>query len=363
MSEVKNNDDQQIEKFITEHTPAMLAYLDANLRYKYVNKAYAELFGKSTEDIVDSKTPKDLLCANAYDQSNIQIQAALQGEPQIFHRETQMPGGEKRYYFVNYQPDVEQGRVNGFLATIVDVTDARVPVSEIYSSHELLKKQNAQLTNFTHIVSHNLKSYARNLNMAIDLFVNATGENQKNNALELLQEIASGISSIILNVSEISRVQTNAELPVQRIVLFDYLERTIDLLSLQIEESKACVLNKIPADVAIDANPAYIDSIMQNILSNAIKYRHPERTPVIEITCNVAENEVTLLFKDNGLGIDLTKYGNKIFGIFQRFHKNPEAGGLGLFISKYQVEAMGGHIEIESESGIGSIFKVHLKKH
>ncbi|NJO00662.1 MAG: response regulator [Bacteroidia bacterium] len=97
---------------------------------------------------------------------------------------------------------------------------------------------------------------------------------------------------------------------------------------------------------------------MLNLLTNAIKYRSPERQPQVHLVSQKDQNEVTLTCQDNGLGIDLKKYGHKIFGLNQTFHGNANARGVGLFIIKNQIEAMGGSISVESEPGKGTKFNI-----
>jgi signal transduction histidine kinase len=106
--------------------------------------------------------------------------------------------------------------------------------------------------------------------------------------------------------------------------------------------------------------PAYLDSILLNLISNAIKYRSPDREATVEIYGG-PENGCTLLaVKDNGLGIDLDRHGKKLFGLYKVFHRNEDARGFGLYLTKSQVEAMGGRIQAESAVGTGSTFKVYF---
>ena len=101
------------------------------------------------------------------------------------------------------------------------------------------------------------------------------------------------------------------------------------------------------------------DSI--NFLTNAIKYRSDERLPEIKITATVEDQYVVLKIIDNGMGIDLKKYGKKLFHMYKTFHSNKDAIGLGLFITKNHIESMGGKVEVKSEVGKGSEFSIYLK--
>ena len=97
-----------------------------------------------------------------------------------------------------------------------------------------------------------------------------------------------------------------------------------------------------------------------NIISNSIRYKHPSRKPVININL-VEENNVKILeIADNGIGIDLARNGDKIFGMYKTFSNNADSRGIGLFITKNQIDAMGGSISVESELNKGTKFKIYI---
>ena len=105
--------------------------------------------------------------------------------------------------------------------------------------------------------------------------------------------------------------------------------------------------------------PEYLESILLNLITNAIRYKQPGRKPVIFIQTYTENDKDYLEVSDNGMGIDLDEYGEKMFGMYKSFHpNNPEAKGIGLFITKNQVEALGGTISVSSTLDIGTTFKI-----
>jgi signal transduction histidine kinase len=108
--------------------------------------------------------------------------------------------------------------------------------------------------------------------------------------------------------------------------------------------------------------PAYLDSILMNFITNAVKFRDPKREPEIRISTSVNEDYTILRIADNGLGIDLKKHGSKLFGMYKTFHENAEARGIGLYITKNQVEAMEGKITTTSKVGKGTTFNIHFNE-
>ncbi len=125
---------------------------------------------------------------------------------------------------------------------------------------------------------------------------------------------------------------------------------------------------KLEADIRIDNaawdtieySSIYLESILMNLLSNALKYCDPNRKPVI-IVRTAVENELkTLAVEDNGLGVDLEECGkDEIFKLHRIFHPEVPGGkGLGLFMTRNQVESMGGSITVDSIPGTGTTFTI-----
>jgi signal transduction histidine kinase len=134
-------------------------------------------------------------------------------------------------------------------------------------------------------------------------------------------------------------------------------------LSALAQQATVQIHNQVSPDTFVMGLPAYIESIITNFITNGIKYRREGDSPsYIRLSTAIEEDFVRLLIEDNGLGIDLAKYGKRLYEMYATFHKHKDAKGIGLFITKNQVEAMGGSIDVESEPGKGSRFIVSLRK-
>lgn len=144
------------------------------------------------------------------------------------------------------------------------------------------------------------------------------------------------------------------------LALDDVVKRSIDTLIPLANQSQVELINQVADDLKVRAIPAYLDSIVFNFITNGIKYRSPDSTGFVRINAYEEDEFVVVAFEDNGLGIDLERFGNKLFGMYKTFHDHHDSKGVGLFITKNQVEALGGKIEVESQVGVGSIFKVYL---
>jgi len=216
------------------------------------------------------------------------------------------------------------------------------------------------LLNFANIVSHNLKSYAGNLKSILELFVSANSEEEKKVTLSYLQSISKGFSATVKNLNEIAQLQSQSELKLEPVNIHQCATLAIEVLKIQIDSTHSVIHNNVDQDLTVVSNPAYMDSILLNLLSNAIKYRQPDQALVVEIQTEVKNNELLLTVKDNGRGINLEQHKNDIFGLYKTFHGNPDAKGVGLFITKWQIEAMNGRIEVMSEENKGTSFTVYF---
>lgn len=131
-------------------------------------------------------------------------------------------------------------------------------------------------------------------------------------------------------------------------------------MELPLQQADGTLVNEINKDLWFDYDQTYLDSILLNLLTNAIKYRDPERPLLITLKARQEGKKITLTVSDNGLGIDMTRYGDQLFGMYNTFHGNGDARGIGLFLIKNQVEVMGGHISASSSPGAGMTFTLEF---
>jgi PAS domain S-box-containing protein len=255
----------------------------------------------------------------------------------------------------------EENEIIGFLGIATDISWQKEKESELRESLDIIGEQNKRLLNFAHIVSHNLRSHSGNIAMLLSLYDDSETPEEKEEMVGHLKGISSALAESIKNLNEVVSIQTNINKQREKINLNKYIAKTIEILSGDINLKNGQIINNVPNDIEVDFNPAYMESVLLNFLSNGIKYKHPERNPVVTIDALHEDGKLILQIADNGLGIDLNKYGDKLFGMYKTFHGNSDAKGIGLFITKNQVEAMGGKIEVESEVNKGTTFKIFLK--
>ena len=254
-----------------------------------------------------------------------------------------------------------EGKPLRAIGTLKDITQLKEKEIELANTISIIGNQNNRLNNFAHIVSHNLRSHASNLKMLLDLFKNA-GQEEREEMIGHLEGISDGLTITISHLKDLVEIQTEIKNVKENLNLRQYLKHILNVLHNEIKKHAVNIEINIPLDVTVNYNPAYLESILLNFTTNAVKYSSPDREPMISYDFEIIDGQKVLSISDNGLGLDLNKHKNSLFGMYKTFHKNQNARGIGLFITKNQVEAMGGRIEVISELNIGTTFKIYFNE-
>lgn len=255
------------------------------------------------------------------------------------------------------------GEITNFIAQIVDISTQIKATNKLNRLNKIANKQNESLLNFAHIVSHNLRSHSTNLSMIYGFLNKENDVEEHANLMRMLGEASTSLNDTVFHLNEVIQVKTEAVDKLKKINICETLKSVQKNVMLLMEEKKAKCIVQIPENLHVLGISAYMDSIFLNLFTNSIKYSSPKRTPEIKIAIHkIHKDAVEIHFSDNGLGIDLKRHGDKIFGMYKTFHRNKDAKGIGLFLTKNQIEAMNGKIEIESEVDKGTLFKLFLEK-
>ncbi len=232
--------------------------------------------------------------------------------------------------------------------------------NELQKTLQILSEQNKKLLNFAHIVSHNLRSHAGNFKMLLDLIESEDDEELRAESMMHLRTNSNDLTETIANLKELVEIQSDLKPVKEHLILRNYLRKMLNLLAEEFARHNVEFRIDIPNDETVYFNPAYLESILLNFSTNAVKYSHPDKTPLIHYNFYYEDGMKVLSIADNGLGINLEKHGNALFGMYKTFHKHPNSRGLGLFMSKNQIEAMGGRITVDSQVNKGTIFKIYF---
>lgn len=246
------------------------------------------------------------------------------------------------------------------IGTHTDVTSQKIREQKLQETLDLVNNQKSKLLNFAHIVSHNLKNHTGNLSSLLKM--HAEDYLTTEETLSSIRIVSDELTTTIENLVDLVNIQVSTNIESQSLNVSEYFNKVVLLLSDDIKKEEVRIVNRIPDSLKVWFIPAYLDSILLNLTTNAIKYSDPLKEPMIEYYVEEEDGFDVLCVKDNGLGIDLEKYKDSIFGLYKTFHRNENSTGIGLYITKNQVEAMDGKVGVESVVGEGTVFKVYFKK-
>ena len=226
-----------------------------------------------------------------------------------------------------------------------------------------LTQNNKDLQQFSYITSHNLRAPLSNLTGLLNLIEDIPIEDSElkeilngfNKSTHLLNETINDLVKVII-------IKDSPSIQKEDLLLRDIFENVFIQLDFLISSQKPILKIDFEKAPYLNINKAYLESILLNLMTNAIKYKSESRKLKITVTSNKVGDDIVIVFIDNGIGIDLVRNKDKIFGLYQRFHNLPDGKGLGLYLVKSQVEAMGGIIHIESQVNKGTTFTLTFKK-
>ncbi len=229
---------------------------------------------------------------------------------------------------------------------------------ELAETNEELITHNHQLEQFAYITAHNLRSPVARILGLVSLL---NHENLDDENIEILQHIlncTTELDRVINDLNQILEVKKGQQKPLEKIKITEIWGSLCKEFDIELKD--VIINNDFKQVNEIITIKPYLESVLHNLLSNAIKYQHKERNLEINFTAELKEDKIKLIFKDNGIGINLEKYKQKVFGLYQRFHSHVEGKGMGLYLVRTQIESMGGKINIESEEDKGTTFTIYL---
>ncbi len=232
---------------------------------------------------------------------------------------------------------------------------------KIREDARILTFQNKQFVDFFNIISHNFRSPLANLTMLVQFIEDSSDEAERKNLIAHLNPVVNNLTSTCNELLESMEVINDKDIENTENDLASCFEKVKEGLMIEINNTAANIHIDFSHAPVVSCPPKYLESILQNLLSNALKYRSPDRVPEISLKSIKEPWGTVLSVRDNGLGIDLEKHGDDMFKIRKVFHHHPDAKGFGLFLTKTQIEATGGKIWAESKPDVGTAFFVEFR--
>ncbi|WP_339815168.1 PAS domain S-box protein [uncultured Imperialibacter sp.] len=334
-------------------------YIFEKGKFIYVNDHFADMFGYEVDEVLTTLKPTDVLTQSEYSRSSDLIDKRLTGELDFVHYVAKglKKDGTTIWVEIHGSKIDLQGK-DVITGTVLDITDRINSEQAMKELLETTTNQNIRLKDFSFITSHNIRSSVSNiLGLTELLILDPTNAEY----LRMLRTSTEKLDTTIRNINELIHFEN--DLGEKGLIEYNILQSVNNVLAQNnqiIKEQGLDIRTTVEKHLSIRCIPAYLDSILQNLVTNAIKYGTTERSNIIEINGLKVRDKIELQIKDYGSGIDLDRFKDKLFKIGSRFHSSSEGQGLGLYMSKRQIEAMGGDIEVESQPGKGTTFKVYF---
>lgn len=320
---------------------------------------------KNTSEVWDNKVhPED---KEAYYKD---FSSHLRGEIDLYENEYRILSKDGSYKWVLDKGKVierdDSGKPSRIMGTHTDITNLKNKEDQLNNNLQLITSQNKRLYSFTHIVSHNLKTHIGNLKNILEFYDDTSCPDEKKELIGHLQSISKSLTSTIVDLDDIVSIKSKAHTNQlnERVNLYHCSNKVIESLKIDSSEKGVTIHNALRKDEVLLTNTSYLESVFYNLISNGIKYSDPNKNSQIIIQSVHTKDTVKILISDNGIGIDMSKFKNKIFEMYQTFHgtKRNDSRGIGLYITKTQVDALQGEIQIESTLNEGTAFSLTFKK-
>jgi two-component system, OmpR family, phosphate regulon sensor histidine kinase PhoR len=300
--------------------------------------------GRSVNDIKDNFRFPNIL---------ENIQQVIESN-EILEKEIQTT--DMRWYQMNIIPYVRfrDNKTDGVIITFVEIT---MRIKDLKEQEKLIADHEILLDT----ISHDIKNPLTNLVMAIDLFKNVNPDNDQEfkTLLKVVDSALMKMHKLIHELTEVRKEQHKYKAG-EELLNFEHILEDVRLtLYDDIREAGAIIKSEINVS-ELTFSRRKLRSIIYNLINNAIKFRSPDRKPQILVTTNKEEDCIVISVKDNGIGIDRTKF-EAIFSKYYRLENDIAGSGIGLYLVKEIVTSSGGKVVLESEVGKGTEFRVFLR--
>ena len=352
-------------RLIMDMIPQSIFAKNYNGKLVFINKSFTELYGLD---------PRDLLNKSAWEAMPVKSESGkfmkedqdviLSGETRYIPEQTFTDRNGRHLVLQTVKVPFTIAGTNekAVLGITTDITEQKKVESERVKMVADIVQRNKDLEQFSYIVSHNLRAPVANILGLVNIIETIGLEQvEEKKVMSFLGTATRNLDTVIKDINSILDLKQQVSEKKELIEFEALLSEVKSNIKNQINEEQFMIIGDFSQAAEIFTLKSYLYSIFLNLISNSIKYRQPESIPVIKITSRKIGNKIRLTFKDNGLGIDLQKKGDELFGLYKRFHFHVEGKGIGMYMVKTQVETLGGTISVSSEVNKGTEFTIEFQ--
>lgn len=376
---------EQYFRNMADHVPAILWVTDPTGSCTYLNRPWYDYTGQTEREALgfgwlDAVHPEDAATTEAAfrdantRQSDFRVvyrlrrhdghyRWAIDAATPRFDAEGHFAGMVGVVLDVHEQQTVEHARQQLTAELRLARDEAQALNQELRTANQQLVRTNLDLDNFVYAASHDLKQPVHNLGGLLDELLRSvqiidTAEELV--LLPLIRQALQQLSRTIDDLAALDQAQQASAGPAEPVPLAELTAEVLRTLEPQAHAARAHITTDFTACPTLAFPRANLRTVLLNLVSNALKYAHPDRPARIHIEMHRSDEQAVLVVQDNGLGFDAEKYGAELFHLFRRLHGHTAGSGVGLYLVHRIVQAAGGRIEVESREGEGATFRLWL---
>ncbi|WP_405409960.1 ATP-binding protein [Maribacter sp. Asnod1-A12] len=353
----------ELKSTFFENAYSPFVILNREMNFIDVNQAAVDTIGIAQENFIGKNILDIFPYLEGTDRFDAYKNVIETGEP-IGFDELLFKGEFVEYTFMS-----KAFKIGDYLGiTTLDITNVIDTIQKLKSTQTSLRnvnmnlqRKNKELEDFSYVAAHDLRAPLTNLKSLLQMVLNAEPTSQEIVPIvDKMQTVTKVMCDKIRALNEVIAIKSNFSEHKEDIVFSEVMARIKQANSEEIIEGRTIIKEDYSSSPNINYNPFQLESILQNLMSNALKYKHPSRKLSIKITTKEVDGKITLIFKDNGLGFNqnLTK---KIFKLFKRMHTHVEGLGIGLYIMHSIINRNGGEINVTSNVNKGTEFIIQFK--
>ncbi len=349
--------------------PQVIFEVDLNGRITYVNESAYQIFGYTPGELEKGITIFQIIVPEEHEQALINLEESIEGKKTEGAEYNMVrKDGSTLNAMVYSSPIIQEGAIAGIRGILVDITQLKKVEDDIRRLNEELEMRvtertrdlesaNRELDSFSYSVSHDLRAPLRAIDGYSMILLQEHGKDLPREIASFLEKIRENTRRMSILIDDLLNFSRMSRLPLNRflvdptsIVKEAYEEFRLETTGRQID----LVIKEMPT---CSADPALLNHVYTNLLSNALKFTRGRDVARIEVGSCVKDKTTVYYVKDNGIGFDM-KYANKLFRVFQRIHDDPsiEGTGVGLAIVERIIHRHGGRVWAESVPGEGTTF-------
>ncbi|PJJ60599.1 PAS domain S-box protein [Hymenobacter chitinivorans] len=353
-------------RFMAESIPQIVWTARPDGQLDYINQRWTELTGRSVAYALEFGWT-ELLPPAERENITANFMAGMHSGTDYEQESQLLSAHDERYrWFLHRATPMRDaaGQVVKWFGTSTDIDDFKQARQQLEARNQQLARTNADLDSFVYTASHDLKQPINNM-AGIFEELTRTAYFRDPEAIKLITMFERALQQIHQTIHDLSDVvqlqRRHALVPAENV---DLAALTREVLA-SMQEQSAALQAEFNLDFAALSTVRFVrpnlQSILYNLLSNALKYAEPGRPPRVEVSGSLQDGTPVLTVRDNGQGIDLERHGSQLFQLFRRFHEHVEGSGMGLYLVNRMVQLNGAWLEVDSEVGVGSTFRIYFK--